>query len=200
MNTHPDFYSLLDDLSTKGYAYREHFFPSDFCQKIKNHFQDLPFKEATIGKGSEQKRVNEIRTDSIYWLDQDSPEIFQQYLTSMDEYRQILNRELFLGLKSFEGHLAKYPVGAFYKKHLDQHRGSKDRVITSILYLNGGNEKNCGGEIRLYQKDHSELIERDIPPSVGGFLTFLSDEIYHEVLTSHFERYSLTGWMRMNPL
>lgn len=200
MNTPPDFHSLIDDLSTKGYAFREQFFSAEFCQKIRNASQNVHFKEATIGKGSEQKRVQEIRTDSIYWLESDSPEIFQNYLQFMDDYRQILNRELYLGLKSFEGHLAKYPKGAFYKKHLDQHRGSKDRVITTILYLNGGSDKNSGGEIRLYQKDHPELIEQDIPPSEGAFLTFLSDEIYHEVLTSHFERFSLTGWMRINQI
>lgn len=200
MNTSPDFHSLIDDLSTKGYAFRENFFSSDLCQIIKNESSNIPFKEATIGKGNEQKRVNDIRRDAIYWLNSDSPTVFQQYLNYMDQYRQILNRELYLGLNSYEGHLAKYPPGAFYKKHLDQHRGSKDRVITTILYLNAGSDKNSGGEIRLYQKDHPELIERDIPPSVGAFLTFLSDEIYHEVLTSHFERYSLTGWMRINHL
>lgn len=198
MDIKSDFNTLLNDLFERGYAYQEGFFSEEFCQNILNLKDELPFKIATIGKGNLNQQNSEIRTDAIYWLEENSPLPLQNYLKTMEEYRQILNREFFLGLKSFEGHLAKYPVGSFYKKHLDQHRGSKDRVITAILYLNGA--QDLGGEIRIYKKNNPNEVEIDLAPRAGMFLTFLSDQLYHEVKTSHFERYSLTGWFRTNNL
>lgn len=196
----PPFNTLLNDLFDRGYSYREDFFPQNFCQEIIDLKHALPFKAATIGKGTVNQQNVEIRSDAIYWLDEHSPLPLQNYLKAMNEYQAVLNREFFLGLNTYEGHLAKYPAGSFYKKHLDQHRGSKDRVITTILYLNGADQKNMGGEIRIYKKDSPNEIEIDLTPKSGMFLTFLSDQLYLEVLTSHFERYSLTGWLRTNTL
>lgn len=200
MEKFPPFNTLLNDLFDRGYSYQEDFFPESFCQEILGLQDALPFKKASIGKGAINQQNAEIRSDAIYWISEDSPNPLRNYLKAMEEYRSILNREFFLGLNSYEGHLAKYPVGSFYKKHLDQHRGSKERVITTILYLNGANQEKMGGEIRIYKKGSPSEVEIDLTPKAGMFLTFLSDQLYHEVLTSHFERFSLTGWLRTNTL
>ncbi len=196
----PDFSPFIDELTTYGFAYSPNLFSDEFCDQILLESKSLDFKKAEIGKGQTQSLHQEIRSDFIYWLGEDSPPTFQKYLALISDYKKLLNRELFLGLNSFEGHLAKYPPGSFYRKHLDRHQNTKERIITTILYLNTAPSISSGGEIRLYQKSHSELIEKDIPPQKGAFLTFLSGEIYHEVLTSSFERYSLTGWLRTNAI
>ncbi len=196
MTNSPNFDSLIDDLCLKGYAYKEAFFPVDFCNNILSSLHQIEFKEAKIGKNSKELLKSEIRSDFIHWIDSDSPSILNEYINILKNYQDLLNRQLFLNIKRFEGHIAKYPPGSFYKKHLDQHQGANSRVITTILYLNSAPDKISGGEIRLYKKDQPELIECDLPPRSGAFLTFISNEIYHEVLTSHFERYSLTGWFR----
>ncbi len=196
MKSLPFFEELLDDLCTNGFAYRENFFSKDFCQNIIQSIDNISFKEAKIGNKANEILKSEIRSDLIHWIDDDSPTILNEYVHLLKNYQQVLNQNLFLNIKKFEGHLAKYPTGSYYKKHLDQHQTSRARVITTILYLNSAPDQNSGGEIRLYKKDQPELIECDIPPRAGAFLTFMSSEIYHEVLTSHFERYSLTGWFR----
>lgn len=194
------FNTLLNDLFERGYAYREGFFSQEFCQNLLKNRHTLDFKPATIGKGEGKQQNHSIRTDEIYWIDQNSPEEFQEYLTAMEAYRTLLNREFFLGINSFEGHLASYKPGSFYKKHLDQHRGSNERVITTILYLNQAPQTEMGGEIVIYKKSNPREIEIELAPKTGMFLTFLSDQLYHEVKLSHFERYSLTGWLRTNTL
>lgn len=54
----------------------------------------------------------------------------------MDGLRVSLNRDLFLGLDSFEAHYAHYPVGASYETHVERHRHSNARVVSALIYLN----------------------------------------------------------------
>ena len=109
----------------------------------------------------------------------------------------MLNRRCFFGLKSFEGHFARYPVGSFYKRHLDQFHAVPHRIVTVILYLNDSWTEADGGQLRMYfpQEDGSERVE-DVLPLGGRLVVFLSEEIPHEVLPTHKERISITGWLR----
>ncbi len=49
-----------------------------------------------------------------------------------------LNRRLFLGLISFESHLAHYRPGDFYRTHVDALGGEANRVVSLVCYLNPG--------------------------------------------------------------
>ena len=72
----------------------------------------------------------------------------------------------YLGLQEFEGHAAIYPPGGFYKTHLDQFRGTSERSVTAILYLNPGWQPADGGQLRLYL-DEACSEYRDIAPRAG---------------------------------
>ena len=185
---------LIDSLADQGWFYQDGFFGSDFCSELLKETSDLKWKQAQIGKEGLKQQDLGIRNDSISWIDFETATPLQQhYLKEMNDLMKTMNRELFLSLKEFECHFAKYNSSGFYKKHLDQHVGSKARVISTILYLNSPEN---GGELAIYDKEDSNKQAMLITPKPGTFVCFLSDQIYHEVLPTIGERFSLTGWFR----
>jgi SM-20-related protein len=185
---------LIEALIDRGWFYQEDFFNSAFCSELLAEIQEINWKQAHIGRGEVQQLMKTVRNDSIFWIEEDSATILQKkYLLKMNDLMQSLNRELFLGLKEFECHFAKYSPAGFYKKHLDQHVGSKARVISTVLYLN---TPESGGELAIYDKDDKNKLEILIRPQPGSFVCFLSNQIYHEVLPTSGQRFSITGWFR----
>jgi SM-20-related protein len=156
------------------------------------------FKKAAVGKGDQKQVRAEIRSDEVLWMDPTALSPLQVvFWEKIEELRQVLNRRCFLGLKSFEGHFARYPIGSFYKRHLDQFHAVSHRVVTVILYLNDSWTEADGGQLRMYfpKEDGSERIE-DVLPVGGRLVVFLSEEIPHEVMPTLKERMSITGWLR----
>ena len=95
------------------------------------------FRHAAVGKGGQKQVRTEIRSDEVLWMDQENLSPLQAaYWEKIEQIRQVLNQRCFLGLRSFEGHFARYPIGSFYKKHLDQFHAVPHRVVTVIVYLN----------------------------------------------------------------
>ncbi|MGE0637017.1 MAG: 2OG-Fe(II) oxygenase [Bacteroidia bacterium] len=191
------FTELADNLAEKGWALTDDFFVHDFLQQLLNEeillFKSGQFKQAGIGKGSEHKVVSEIRSDYVHWLDEENLSNLQlQFWNQMQELKQFLNREFFLGLKEAEFHFAVYPEGSFYKKHLDRFQRDSGRTISCVLYLNQDWTDNDGGQLRIYNKE----TFTDVTPVFGRLVCFKSDEIEHEVLPTNKERYSITGWMK----
>lgn len=185
---------LITMLVEKGWFHQENFFDQKFCLELLNEAREQQWTQAKIGKDDKKQEALTIRTDSIVWIEDDSATTAQKnYLTQMNDLMNTLNQELYLGLKEYECHFAQYKPSGFYKKHLDQHSGSQVRVISSILYLN---ETEKGGELAIYNRENSDVIEALIKPRPGSFVCFLSNQIYHEVLPTESERFSLTGWFR----
>lgn len=117
----------------------------------------------------------------------------QAFLRELELLRLALNETVFLGLFEYEGHLAFYPPGAFYRRHLDRHRGSDSRIVSCVAYLNPTWGPEDGGELRLFLNDDRNI---DIAPRGGTLACFLSGAIEHEVLATQVPRYSVTGWLR----
>lgn len=188
---------IIEQISNKGYVVLDSFLSfsqtqSIFNECIKKYSHQL--KQASIGR-SQNKQINqEIRSDKIFWLENPTPAI-ELYLNLIDEIRQILNRELYLGLNDFECHFAAYEEGAFYKKHLDVFKTSSVRTLSSILYLNETWVDGDGGELIIYKPDNHTILET-IAPVFGRQVFFLSKDFPHEVLPTQKARYSLTGWLR----
>jgi SM-20-related protein len=84
-----------------------------------------------------------------------------------------------------------YPVGSFYKRHLDQFKQDDHRKLSLICYLNEDWKEIHGGQLRMHLP--SEVL--DVLPTGGKLVCFRSDMIEHEVLPATRERYSLTGWI-----
>lgn len=155
----------------------------------------LRFKPAQIGRGSNKKRISPLRGDVISWLD-DSNSTDRAYLAWMETLRCGLNSTLFLGLFDYECHYAIYLAGAAYAKHSDVLQGARNRVVSTVFYLNEDWKTGDGGELRLFEPNGETAIAT-VAPSFGTMIIFLSESFPHEVLMAHNKRRSITGWFRV---
>lgn len=187
---------IVDDLAIQGWAHQCLLLPADFTAALARECRARAaageLAPAAVGRGEGQRIREGVRGDLIHWLEPGQSVASDAYLALMDELRQRLNRELYLGLEDFECHFALYPPGAFYQKHLDRFHDDDRRAVSVVAYLNADWRPEQGGALRL----HLAEGERDILPEGGGVVLFLSGELPHEVLPASRERLSLAGWFR----
>jgi SM-20-related protein len=184
-------YVVVDDFVDESYR-------KDLLKEQTDLLNQGQFKKAAVGKGDQKQVRAEIRSDEVLWMDPTALSPLQVvFWEKIEELKQVLNRRCFLGLKSFEGHFARYPIGSFYKRHVDQFHAVPHRIVTVILYMNDSWTEADGGQLRMYfpKEDGSERIE-DVLPVGGRLVVFLSEEIPHEVMPTQKERISITGWLR----
>jgi len=189
---------IIDKVADHGYCIIDDFLQPQRSQTLYQYVLQLPaqyWNLAGIGRQQTQTINTMVRNDRIYWLTPEEPR-HKDYLSIMDELRQEFNRELFLGLFDYECHLAHYPKGAFYKKHLDAFKGRSNRVLTTVFYLNPDWQETDGGQLVIYG-DKGQVLET-VPPKQGRLVVFLSDRFVHEVQRSERDRFSITGWFRIN--
>ena len=187
---------LADQIAENGFAVIDDFLSNEEIDSIlslqgfKNGL--LQFKKAGIGK-NQDKQINEaIRGDYIQWIDPNNAE--PPLLTYLDRLKQVIafvNQSLFLSLKDCEVHQTIYPIGSFYKRHLDQFKKDDHRKLSVICYLNKDWKEADGGQLRMFIGHES----KDILPVAGRLVCFRSDLLEHEVLPATRERLSLTGWL-----
>jgi SM-20-related protein len=157
------------------------------------------FRGAEVGRGPtislDRPRV---RTDATYWLNPAAQNPVQAMLwRKIHLLKTALNRSLFLGLNSFEGHYAVYARGGYYHRHRDCFRGGSERIVSFVLYLNRDWKPEDGGCLRMYTSDKDGLESHtDLNPIGGTLVCFMSADFEHEVLLNHRQRYSLTGWFK----
>ena len=151
------------------------------------------FTRAGIGQGHQHTVHDHIRRDEVFWLDERLANLTQQQLwLKINALKQAFNRELYLGLRDFEGHYASYPKGGFYARHRDSFHHDEARRVSVIIYLNPRWKVTDGGQLRVYTPGH----DTDISPIAGTLVCFLSHELEHEVLLSHKNRLSFSGWFK----
>lgn len=192
---------IIDGLAQQGYVIVDNYLSSDEIAPVAQlaHEKFTQHEMAKAGTGKLAQTNANIRGDSIHWLDEEGTEpAVERYFSKMQHLKGLLNQHFFMGLASLETHLAIYPVGAGYQKHLDQFSLGQSqqlntRKLSSILYLNQDWQDSDGGELRLYVNDDEWL---DISPIGGRLVLFLSDQFWHEVRPAKRERLSLTGWFR----
>lgn len=186
--------SICDALAEQGWIIVPDFLDAQTVSELHQLAQQRreAFHRAGVGREAAHQVRNDIRGDSVLWIE-DHDEAMRQANARMAQLQQHLNRELFLGLAELEWHFAHYPVGAFYQRHLDQHRAQDTRVVTVVQYLNPDWHTDDGGQLRLYLNDGEQL---DVTPYGGTLAVFMSDRFEHEVLPARRDRYSLTGWYR----
>lgn len=146
---------------------------------------------AKAGVGAQKDRlVNAaIRGDYISWLNKDNPDE-AAFLDAMTELRGLINQYCCLNLGAQEFHFATYPPLSFYSRHFDQFKENSNRKISFVLYMNEAWLPEHAGELRVYTKAGSE----DLAPIRNRLVLFRSDILEHEVLVTHAERKSITGW------
>ena len=200
----------LNQITDRGYCVIDNFLNPSIIDTLASEILALENRALlhAANTGRAQTTVNtKLRGDSIYWLNESEASPAQQtYFDEMDHLRSGLNQHLYLGLDILESHLALYPIGASYQKHLDRFKANNNaklpqRQISCILYLNKDWLEEDGGYLRLYlhadtttDGEVATVSSLDIAPIAGRLVMFLSDTFYHEVLPANRARMSLTGW------
>ena len=197
----PQFEQLLAGLRGPGWCVLENWPPPALAQALLSSLRELEtggdFRRAGIGRETSYRRRPEIRGDLIHWLGEESdPPTAREFLALLEALRVPLARNLLLTLRQAEAHLAIYPPGAGYRKHLDRFQTSGAREVTFTVYLNEDWNASDGGLLRLYSETVPGLVEAEIVPRLGTAVFFLSGAIWHEVTPTARKRYSLTGWLR----
>ena len=166
-------------------------------QEAELLFADDAFSAARVGRGEAgvdgALRESPIRGSSVCWLDASMP-VGQAFMCWMEGLRVSLNRDLFLGLDSFEAQYAHYPIGARYGTHVDRHRQSNARVVSAVIYLNSDWPSDAGGELIIYGEHNVPRLT--LAPDGGTLVLFMSDETPHEAKRATRERWSIAGWFR----
>ncbi|HRJ54123.1 MAG TPA: 2OG-Fe(II) oxygenase [Candidatus Thiothrix moscowensis] len=195
-----DVEAVADALADQGWVVLPALLPLDQVRELRKQAQAQwdagEFHAAGIGRGQELNVNESIRTDQVQWLERAASGALADYQHFIEDLRQNLNRLLYLGLFEFEAHFAVYPPGAFYKRHLDNFRGTSARLVTAVLYLNEDWRESDCGQLRFYTdgSDGGEYI--DIFPHAGTLVLFRSARFWHEVMPARRERFSMTGWLR----
>ena len=193
------FDGIVEALAGPGWCVVPGFLPAEAISALREEcltqHRAGAFHPAGVGRGQADVR-GEIRGDHVLWVDDRmaGPNL-RPVLHLFEELRQVVNRELQLGLFDLEMHFAVYPVGAGYQRHLDRFRDDDRRTLTIILYLNPPDWSVADGGQLLFWPD-PEVIPLVILPTGGTLVSFLSDRFWHEVTPANRERVSLTGWFR----
>lgn len=202
---------LVSKIAQHGFCLMENFLSQEDITALAKEISVLSETEKlhTAGTGRiSVNTANKIRGDRIYWLEKNNASRVQHtYFEKMETLRLCLNEHLYLGLFELECHLALYPTGTGYKKHMDRFATTVNdekpkRQISCVLYLNNDWLDANGGHLRLYldadidASSHGSEDQKfiDIAPTSGRIVVFLSDTFYHEVLPATQDRMSLSGW------
>ncbi len=187
---------IIDALVEDGYIVIENALSESLCSELLKEAQDEHlYKRAGISAASEVHLDTNRRRDKIRWL-QNTDKAQSEFLEFTQELQEHLNRELYLGLSYYEAHFAIYEKGDFYEKHLDAFKNSKNRVVTTVYYLNKEWTQEDGGELIVYKEDDAFLVK--VAPKANTLVVFLSEKFPHEVLASKKKRYSVAGWFRVD--
>ncbi|MFT5420692.1 MAG: SM-20-related protein [Candidatus Endobugula sp.] len=197
-NTQLLFDAIASDLVNQGYSIQLNALAAEITADLFRYVKDMPvqqFERAGVGREQAHQLNHSVRSDQICWIANDFDE-GRRWLQWAGELQDFLNRRLFLGLFSFESHFSHYRSGDFYQKHSDAFKGESNRILSLVYYLNPEWVPSDGGELVLYPINETDPCQ--VTPSFGTLVIFLSEEMPHEVLKSHRDRYSIAGWYRVN--
>jgi len=190
--------NITDALVDNGYIIIENALEKELSSKLLNTAKnESDFKRAGISGAGDLHLDNKRRRDKIHWIDESekSQKEFLEFANGLKEY---LNHSLYLGLSYYESHFAIYNKGDFYETHLDAFKNSKNRVVTTVYYLNNEWGENDGGELIVYDEDENYLAK--VAPDANTLVVFMSEKFPHEVLPANKKRYSIAGWFRIDKI
>ena len=175
----------------------EHFLTRDLAMNLQEKLLNLDRNNQMIPAGIGNHRVKDpnqkMRSDKICWIDNKSTDVTERaFLNQIEEFILYLNDSCYEGINAYEFHYALYETGSSYKRHVDQFRNNSERKYSMIHYLNANWLKGNGGELCIYNNDHTQMIS----PRMQKAVFFKSDEHEHEVCESFTPRMSITGWLK----
>ncbi len=193
-----EFEKIIDGILTQGFGYSDAILDSEeitgLLETFGNRQKAGEFCPAAVGNQAEKQILTQIRGDQICWLAEETLRTAEAaFFAKIKLLIEYFNRTCYLGLLDAEFHYAEYPVGTFYKRHLDRFKSDSRRKLSVICYLNQDWQSNEGGQLVLYPAENQ--IE-SILPIAGRLVCFESDKLEHEVLSAVRSRRSITGWLR----
>lgn len=195
------FEPIIDGILTNGYGLADDFLSAHEVRVLASRLSERrtagQFHAAAIG--NQQVTVEaKIRGDEILWLDETTATLEETtFLHRIGEFVAYINQTCYLGLRDYEFHYAVYPVGTFYKRHLDQFRSDSRRKLSVVCYLNETWDETDGGQLVLHlPQDNGSDHQTVVSPIGGRLVCFESERLPHEVLPATRERLSLTGWLK----
>jgi len=187
---------IIDALVEDGYIILTNALDPQLPKKLKQFALDeTNFKRAGISASSDLHVDNDRRRDKIQWLNNNEASR-SEFLAFSNGLQERINRELYMGINYYESHFAIYEKGDFYETHVDAFKNSKNRVVTTVYYLNEEWQKTDGGELVIYDEDNNFLAQ--VLPNANTLIVFLSDKFPHEVKPANKKRYSIAGWFRVD--
>lgn len=191
---------LVEDIRVQGYSIQDDLLSHDLISRLQREVESLEssqMKEAGVGRKQDYQKVQNARRDYICWIEE-SHQAGAEFLDAMDNIKQVLNRQLMMGLFDYESHYARYQAGGFYEKHLDAFQGKSNRILSSVLYLNDNWTKKDAGDFVLFDEQDNESEIGRFLPIKGRIVFFLSENFPHQVIASNRQRHSIAGWFRIN--
>ena len=189
---------ITDSLVENGYIVIENALVQELSLKLLSSAKnETDFRRAGISAAGDLHLDNNRRRDKIHWID-DSESAQKEFLEFADGLKEYLNRSLYLGLSYYESHFAIYDKGDFYETHLDAFKNSKNRVVTTVYYLNDEWSEHDGGELIVYNENNKEIAK--VMPDANTLVVFMSEKFPHEVLSANKKRYSIAGWFRVDKI
>jgi SM-20-related protein len=185
---------IADDFYRQGFSVCDDFvFPEEAARLLKSlKEKSETFQKAGIGSGNSLLVDKSVRGDFIRWIEKEDALFHDLYIDRLWPIIELFNQRFFLGIVANEHHMAHYPRGAHYEKHVDTFRNSDARVVSTVLYLNHDWKAADGGELVIYPENGNTV---KIEPLLGRLVLFEST-LPHEVLLSNSDRYSITGWFK----
>jgi SM-20-related protein len=195
---HPHFEQLIDSYLLEQVGICEHFLSDALTIKLRDHLLNLhksqQMKFAGTGNDTTSHYDSATRGDQIFWLDKAHNHILENlFFNEIDAFVLHLNSTCYAGISDYEFHFALYGPNRGYKRHLDQFKNDKSRAFSMIIYLNMDWKPENGGQLSIFCADNQT---KTIAPEGGRCVFFKSDQLEHEVLLTHTNRLSITGWLK----
>lgn len=188
----------MDILAEQHYVVIDDFISEELFRTLRSFlFEKIDaFDQAGIGTLQQHVIKRSIRGDRTYWLNKTRDTELAAFWELLEETKFILKRYCYLSLSGDEFHLAHYPSGGHYARHLDQFEGRNNRMISMVLYLNESWQPEHGGQLEILDENKKLHL---VNPIAKRCVLFKSAEVPHAVLKSFHDRYSVTGWLLYQP-
>lgn len=192
----------VNELGEFGYSVCVDMIPPQIITMLNHELekreQSGDIKAALVGRGESKKSDGAQRDVLSSWIGKNS-EGERYFLAFAEKIRLSINQNLLLGLFEFESQFLHYPVGGFYKRHIDALKGNRNRIVSMVAYLNQNWIPEDGGTLAIWNNENASIPVLEVLPSAGTVVLMLSEQIPHEARSALRERRAIAGWFRLNP-
>jgi len=171
-------------LNTQPYTWAtiDTFFEEKTAQRLESEWPTLHFSHSASQKSHynlwDRSIVERGQLETIEDMTETWKKLFYDFLSPA--YKNTMEKMIGIDLSNTELkiRLCKYEGECWMSPHTDQ----KSRVVTQIIYLTEGWEKEWGGNLLILNSVEPYSVARQVPPMFNTSVLFRrSDNSFHEV-------------------